>query len=177
MSHDITACSFAVDPLRLQPGLTADEALALGPTDPDHFWTSSSRSGWYRQLLELTLAVYPGFEPLKLLLADLTALPAQECRVTAGLLRRLLDTIAADPVPFADLNFIENDAAEIRRQVGEAQLSSRIDDDCMLAHANFFSYLLSQAAALEKGAEKGWAVVLVQLGPSDSEERLIWPPA
>lgn len=177
MGHDITACTFAVDPLRLQSGLSVQEALALGPVDPEDFWTSSSRSGWYQQLLERILVVYPGFGPLKVLLGDLVALPAQECRAVAGLLRRLLDAIECNPAPLAGLNFIETDVAEIHRQVGEAQLSSRIDDDCALAHANFFSYLLSQATALEKGTEKGWAVVVVQLGPSDSEDRLIWPPA
>lgn len=149
----------------------------MGPADPEDYWTSSSRSGWYQQLLERILEVYPGFGPLKVLLSDLVALPAQECRVAAGLLRRLLDAIESNPVPLADLNFIENDVAEIRKQVGEAQLSGRIDDDCALAHANFFSYLLSQATALEKGAEMGWAVVVIQLGPSDSEDGLIWPPA
>lgn len=169
------ACTFAVDPQRLQAGLSVEQVLALAPPE-EQFWIASSRSGWYQGLLERALAVYPGFSALEFLLRDLTAISGEQARLGAGLLRDFMEAIVADPQPFSRLDYTEDNHDEIRRQVAEAQVLRSLDDDSRLAHSNFFSYVLSQSAALQQAAEAGLAVVMVQLGPSPPEGGLIWPP-
>ncbi len=57
---------------------------------------------------------------------------------------------------------------EVPRQVRQAEIARSLDDDSVVACANFFSFLLSQAAALEEAHPGGQALLYVQPQPSPS---------
>lgn len=161
-----------MDPARLRSGLLLDEACELVP---ERHWSSTSRNWWYQGLLERILRVYPGFDALNYLLCEIAAVAPDSVRSRAELIRCLLSSIAQNPEPFSGLDYTEDEHEVIRQQVVEAKVSRDLDDDCRFAHGNFFSYLLSQAAALDEAREKGWALLSLQFQPDRSEERLIWP--
>lgn len=151
--------------------MNQDQALALAPDLPE-MWLSTSRNWWHQGLLERTLGAYPGFDSLAYLASDLAYVAPAQTAANAELLRNLLGTIARDPAPFAQLDYTEDDHATIARQITEAQVSRQFDDDSALAHGNFFSFLLSHAAALDDAAKADKGLLYIQPQPHPSESRL-----
>ncbi|MBS2035003.1 hypothetical protein JST97_08440 [bacterium] len=156
----------------MRAGLTIDEACHLVP---EQHWAATSRNWWFQALLENVLKAYPGFEDLAYLLSPIVAVPPESVASRAQKLRDLLQLIKARPEPFARLDFTESDPEMVRQQVGEAEVLRCLDDDCRYAHGNFFSYLLSQAEALEEAKTKGWALLSLHPQPDDAPETLTWP--
>jgi len=84
----------------------------------------------------------------------------------AGLLRALLVAISEQPQAFSRLDYTDENHQAIQQQVSEAQVLRKLDDhSSLLAHSNFFSYLLSLAAALEEAEQSGKAFLSVQFKP------------
>ncbi|MFN8607907.1 MAG: hypothetical protein U0931_10265 [Vulcanimicrobiota bacterium] len=156
----------------MQAGLRLEEACYLVPEDT---WASTSRNWWFQGLLKNVLSVYPGFEQLEYLQRHISAVAPQRAGELARLIRNLLKTISANPEPFTRLDYAEADPVLVRQQVGEARVLRSLDDDCRFAHGNFFSFLLSQAAALQEAEQAGRALLYLQPQPDLSPERLIWP--
>ena len=84
-------------------------------------------------------------------------------------LRGLLKAIEVEPWKLCEINRFPLDEAQIkdiRAGIAQAQVSRKFDDDSVLAFSNFFTFLLSQAAALEEASAAGKCLLYVQFRPN-----------
>jgi len=173
MSAEIPVFAFAAAPDQLREGMDMDEVLNLAPAN---LWMATSRNWWYQGLLSEVLEAYPGHQPLEYLLELLFWIPPQETLAKAAQIRALLSDIATHPEAFCVINYHDETPEGVRRQVSEAQTMRQLDDDCTLAWANFFSFLASQAAALEEAAQLGLGLIYAQPQPDHSPLLLSFTP-
>jgi hypothetical protein len=170
MSHEIPVFYFSVD-ASLTHGIDSEQALSLAPDKP-MLWMATSRNWWYQNLIEQVLEVFPGTPELSYLVNELALVQAKDTATYAAMIRQLLGAIHAEPDSFEKVSRAGETAAVIRRQIEEAYISREFDDDSTLACSNFFTFLLSQAAALEEASRAGKALLYVQPQPTPSAVRL-----
>lgn len=173
MSHEIPVFWFAVEESKLQRGMDSDQVLELVPSK-EQLWMATSRNWWYQGLLEQLLPAYSAPVELNYLLHDLAMVPASRAENLAAAIRSLLEQIGQTPQMFIEASACGETPEAVRAAVEEAQVSQDFDDDCCLAFANFFSFLVSQAAALEEAGQSGKALAYVQPQPTRSEQTLDW---
>jgi hypothetical protein len=69
---------------------------------------------------------------------------------------RLVEAIRERPDPFVEANrWYGATGDEIRTYITQATVSRSLSDDSILAFSNFFSFLVSQAAALQEIEQQG----------------------
>lgn len=171
MSHEIPVFTFSIAPSAIQGreiGLA--EALTLVP--PEH-WLSTSRNWWYQGLMAKVLTAYPGFEALRYLTEIVAVVVPEQLAERANLIRSLIRSIGENTEPFVMLNIwagtprevVQQEIEEVRTNIGQAVVARAFNDDCIYAYGNFFSFLVSQAAALEEASLTGSFLVYVQPQP------------
>ncbi len=170
MSHEIPVFYFQVDESRTH-GLDSDQALSLAP-EKHLLWMATSRNWWYQNLLEQVLEVFPSISELSYLVRDLALVQAIDTAKCAKAIHQLLSDIQAQPERFDALTRAREGAEAVRIQIQEAYVSKDFDDDSVLAFGNFFTFLRSQAAALEEASQAGKAMLYVQPLPTPSSTRL-----
>jgi hypothetical protein len=84
----------------------------------------------------------------------------------------LLKAIEANPAKLCEaigfpLN--EEQIEDLRAGVAQAEVLRDFDDDSVLAHGNFFTSLLSQAAALEEATAAGKCLLYIQPRPNPTD--------
>ena len=142
---------------------TYDEALLLVTNNP---WTSTSRNWWYQSVVAELLRAYPGFLELVYLTEIVAVIPIGELSSHAQAIRRLISAIDINPEPMVvATTWYGASADQIRQHITEAKVLRNLDDDSRYAFGNFFSYLVSQAAALEEAAHEGKCLLYVQPQP------------
>ena len=172
MSHEIPVFAFPVELARVASGMDSDEALALAPEEPKDLWMATSRNWWYQGFLTDVLGAYEGFSELGYLLQDLALVRPEWLASRASQLRALVRAIYDRPQGFLGLSMVSETPESLRGVIEEAYVSRNLDDDSQLAFGNFFSFLLSQAAALEEAHSSGKALLYVQPQPDHSPSRL-----
>ena len=166
MSTEIPVFSFHVPRSQVDPKtLTYAQAFYLVP---DEHWRATSRNWWYQYLLQDLLAVYPGFEKLGYLLKKLVLVEPDQSGPLAGLIRALLQAIRTQPEGFVSLK--GGQPEEVCNSIDQASVLRCLDDDCGFAFGNFFSYLLSQAAALDEAQVSGRALIHLQPQPDPPDD-------
>lgn len=163
MSHYIPVFAYPLDPADFQASWTPYEALA---TAPKLLWSATSRNWWFQGFLESQLATFPGFDALRYLLAEVALVPVQQVAVRAQDIHRLMGAFRAQPELFMKhgSGYISR-ADRVALELDQAQVLRSLDDDSLEACSNFFSYLLSQAAALEEAAAQRKALLHVRPMP------------
>lgn len=139
-----------------------EEALRLIGPDP---WISTSRNWWYQGLVSAALDTFPGLEKLRYLCKEVAIVPNDQLIGTFAAISELLEAIQRNAEAFLPLQVQESSAEEIRLQLGQAEVSRHFDDDCRFALGNFFTFLVSQAAALEEARQGGGCLLYVQPRP------------
>ena len=163
MSHYIPVftCAIACEAVaRGAPDI--EEAMRLVGPDP---WISTSRNWWYQDLVTAALGTYPGLEKLGYLSKAVAIVPNDQIIATSDAITELLAAIRRNPEVFLPLQALESSAEEIRLQLGQAEVSRHFDDDSRFALGNFFTFLVSQAAALEEARQRGGCLLYVQPQP------------
>ena len=172
MSHEIPVFAFPVELARVASGMDSDEALALAPEEPKDLWMATSRNWWYQGFLTDVLNAYEGFSELGYLLEDLALVRPESVASRASMLRGLIRAIHDQPQAFLGLRMVSESPESLRRIMDEAYVSRNLDDDSRLAFGNFFSFLVSHAAALEEAQSSGKALLYLQPQPDQSPSRL-----
>ncbi len=139
-----------------------DEALRLITPDP---WISTSRNWWYQELVSAALDTYPGLEKLRYLCKEVAIVPNDQLICTSAAILNLLEAIQRNAEALVPLQALESSAEEIRLQLGQAEVSRHFDDDCSFALGNFFTFLVSQAAAIDEARQQGECLLYVQPRP------------
>lgn len=171
MSHEIPVFGFAVSEKNVRSGMDIDQALGLAPAK-EFLWMATSRNWWYQNLIEQLLQVYPRFAKMDYLIQHLKLIAYSQTLETAEAIEELLDVVRKDPEPFWRLSGLTNGPSEVPGLIQEAMVSRDLNDDSQVAGANFFSFLLSQAAALKEASKLQMAFLYIQPQPDDSSARL-----
>lgn len=163
VSNYIPVFAYPLDPADYQKGWTPYQALA---TAPERLWSATSRNWWFQGFLQDQLATFPGHDGLRYLLEDLALVPVDQVALRAQEIHRLLAAFRAHPDLFHThgSSYISR-ADDVAAQLDQAQVLRSLDDDSMEACSNFFSYLLSQAAALDEAADQGKALLYIRPMP------------
>lgn len=148
-----------------------EQALGLAPAK-ELLWMATSRNWWYQNLLEQLLEVYPGFDKLHYLVDHLKLIPWSNTDETAQNIAQLLEAMAKHPEPFWRISGLTISSDEVAGLIQEAQVERHLSDDSRVAGANFFSFLLSQAAGLREAHQSKMAFLYIQPQPDDSPARL-----
>ena len=164
MSHEIPVFTAVVDGSNVSGrDLTYDQALNLIPEDP---WLSTSRNWWYQGLVCTLLDTYAGFSEADYLIRIVAVVEQERLTAAAEAIHGLIEAIKENPEPFATAtSWYGASHEEIRRNIAEATVSRYIDDDCIYAFSNFFSFLASQMAALEEAKLSEKCLLYVQAQP------------
>jgi hypothetical protein len=171
MSHQIPVFSFAVKENDVRSGMDIDQALGLAPAK-EFLWMATSRNWWYQNLIEQLLQVYPRFAKLDYLLQHVKLIAHTQTLETADAIEELLDVVRKDPEHFWRLSGLTNSPSEVPGLIQEAVVSRELDDDSQVAGANFFSFLLSQAAGIKEASQSQRAFLYIQPQPDKSAARL-----
>jgi len=163
LSHYIPVFAYPLDPRNDRESWSVDEALAAAPPLP---WSATSRNWWFQGFLGELLDLFAGHDSLRYLLEDLALVPADETFSRAQDIGRLLAAFRADPELFLKRgsSYISS-PDQVAVELDQAQVLRSLDDDSSSACSNFFSYLLSQAAALEEAAAENRALLYVRPMP------------
>ena len=115
--------------------------------------------------MEEALAAYPGFAELDYLVREVAVVQAEQAAHRAEQIRCFLQQIRNHPAAFCALSFVDETQENLPSRVQEAVVLRALDDDSQQAFGNFFSFLASQAAALDEAARDGKALCYVQPRP------------
>jgi hypothetical protein len=138
-------------------------ALRLMPANP---WVCTSRDWWYQGLVAELLQSYADFSDAGYLTQLVSVVPLERVSAARKAIQGLIAAIDRNPEPFiAATTWYGAPAEEVRRNIAEATISRDIDDDCLYAFENFFSFLASQVAALEEAERGRKCLVYVQGQP------------
>ena len=164
MSHEIPVFAGAVEcSAVLGRPLSYDEALSL---IPEGSWLSTSRNWWYQGLVRELCDAYASFDELRYLTEVFAVVPAAELATRIQAIKRLITTIKENTEPFVAVTpWRRESVEEVRRCIEQAEVLRDLDDDCRYAFANFFSFLVSQVAALEEAQSAGKCLLYVQAQP------------
>lgn len=140
-----------------------DEALSLITEDN---YNSTSRNWWYQGLVAKLLGVYDGFEELGYITEVVAVIETEQLATTIAAINGLMEAVKVNTEPFVRVtSWYGASAKQVREFITQAKVSRALNDDCIYAFQNFFSFLVSQAAALEEAKEKGSCIVYVQPQP------------
>ncbi|MDD2724246.1 MAG: hypothetical protein PHH59_09535 [Methylovulum sp.] len=129
-------------------------------------WWSTSRNWWYQGLVITLCEIYQGFDELRYLGETIAIVSPEVIDEKISAITKLIATIRHDTEPFLKATaWYGATAQEVRNNIEEAEVLRTLDDDCMHAFANFFSFLLSQKAALEEAKLSGKCLLYIQLLP------------
>lgn len=164
MSTEIPVYYGAVDRSLARPGPIAHaDALNLVPENP---WMSTSRNGWYQGLVNDLITRYQGLDELRYITEVAVVISTEQLAAKIQAIRNLLMTIEQDTEPFVKATpHMGYSAEEVREQLMQAEVSRHVDDDSALAFSNFFSFLVSQIAALQEAQQAGKCLLCVQAQP------------
>jgi hypothetical protein len=163
MSHYIPVFTCVVACEAVASGETSpEEALRLIAPDP---WISTSRNWWHQNLVSAVLDTYPGLEKLRYLCKEVAIVPNNQLIGTSAAISELLEAILRNAEAFLPLQVLVSSAEEIRLQLGQAEVSRHFDDDGSRALGNFFTFLVSQAAAIDEARQRGGCLLYVQPRP------------
>ena len=163
MSQEIVVFEVAVDCGTLQGRELTEELVAdfLSPDD----WMTTSRNGWFLSLLGDLIQIYEGFNELRYLTERFALVLTGELSTKRHALQRLLTTIRNDTEPFVEATpWYGATAEEVRSHMDEAKVMRQLDDDCVYAFSNFFSFLAWQVAVLEEAEKEGKCLLHVAWG-------------
>jgi hypothetical protein len=146
--------------------LTYDEALSL-ISDNNLLSISTSRNWWYQGLVAKLIGIYEGFEELRYINEVVAIIETEQLAPTADVIRSLMETIRGNTEPFVRISTwcAAPSAEEVCEYIAQANAYPDLDDDCIYAFGNFFSFLVSQAGALDEAKKQGSCVLYVQLQP------------
>jgi hypothetical protein len=121
----------------------------------DHVWQFSSRNGWHQSLLAQTLDQYSGRDELGFIRRTSVVVPQNQLRSIQDAFCELIDAIRDYPDPFVEaIGQPSVGRDEIREYISQAAVSRSVNDDSWQC-GNFFSYLVSQAAAVAESDQQG----------------------
>jgi hypothetical protein len=174
LSHQIPVVWAAVDCTSLTGFIPNDHSGAIKylPRSGEEIWSATSHNWWFQGQLAHALDAFPGFDALRYLLEFAVVVRPEEAAEKVAALKGLLKTIETDPAKFCEaIRFPLNDEQieDTRAGVAQAAVSRRFDDDSVRAHSNFFTFLRSQAAALEEAAAANKCLLYLQSRPNPTD--------
>lgn len=164
MGYQIPALTAVVRCSVLPVGeLAYDEVLSLVPKD---YWSVTTDNWWLQSLVADLLGVYAGFEALRYLTSVVSIVRTEQLATTFMAVNELIVAIAELPEPFIRATLFYDESAEnVRQSIVEASATRSLSDGGDYSARLFFSFLLSQAAALEEARQTNGCLLYVQLQP------------
>lgn len=153
--------------------LPAQYLESKGRVVPEGCWSSASHNWWWQVTLRKVCDAYPGHDEAKYLLDTVAILPPQCLNAKIDSISRLIEAIKVNPKPFAKCTTwygtseegILKAEEEVPNGIEEAVVARQLDDDTRLAFGNFFSFLISQIAALQEARACGKCLLYFQPQP------------
>lgn len=129
----------------------------------ENLWGSSSRGAEYLTYVDYLLDGYPGFGPASYLTEELSILQGEELLKAREAIEGLIKAIRQDPATFASL--LPWSAEDVGCGIDEATVSSFVDAEERHGCSQFFSFLVSQIAALDEAQQSGRCLVYARIRP------------
>jgi hypothetical protein len=177
MSYMIPVFAVVIDCQRLRGRIPGhDEAFEYLPEEytdsegrviPDGCWESASHNWWYQAVVQDMCDAYPGFDEVRYLVEVVAVVWNDQLATKIDAIRNLLAAIRDDPKPFvACTSWYGANSEEVIQSIDEAIVSRDLDDETYVALSNFFSYIVSQLAALEEARDSGKCLLSFRPQPS-----------
>ncbi len=172
MSHEFPVFTYCADRSTItSANLSLTEALDILPAE---YWCSISRNWWYQGLITEILNAYSGFETLRYLTEIVSVVEPHQLDEKSKAIFELIKTIGEQTETFVRLSCcnaassideVRENVEAIRTNIKEAKVLRDFDDDSRYAYGNFFSFLVSQAAALDEAPRTERCLVYVRPQP------------
>ena len=163
MGQEIIVFSVPVNCGSLRGRELTEESVANYLSRED--WSACCRNGWFQDLLHKLIQTYGDFDELSYLANQFALLSPDQLPCKRQAIHKLLMRIQSDTQPFLDVTrWYGATAEEVREYIGQATVKRHLDDDCVNAFSNFFSFLVSHVAALEEAENDAKCLLHATLG-------------